>query len=99
MKAANQCSFRFVFGSIVRFLVCVRVQLEQNHWYGDLFLAGNVSLRCNFPAHVYGAHFFVALQNHRIEKTVGLEVTWTFSRQIFVSTFPGARDAGNRSTA
>ena len=38
LKAVCQCPSRFVFGSIVRVLECVRALLRQNHCSDELFL-------------------------------------------------------------
>ena len=67
-------------------------------WHQTLHSSA-VSLACQVPAHVWDTYLFVALDNHRFQKTTGREVTWNFSWQVFVSTFPCAHEADNRPNA
>ena len=49
-------------------------------------------------ARVNDTHLFLVLYNHRIEETVGLELTQHFLRQLLISAFPIAHEANHCST-
>ena len=58
-----------------------------------------LSLARKFSAHINDTDLFVALYNHWIEETVGLELTQNFLRQLLISAFPRAHEADHCSTA
>ena len=104
LKAVCQCSSRFVSGSIVRVPACVRVLLRQTCCSDDLFwhkssYCSRVSFACNFSTHVNDTHLFVALNDHWIQETVSLKMSQDFLRQVLITTFPSAHEAGHYSTA
>ena len=93
----DQCSPRFVSGSIVRVPRCVRALLRQIRCSDDLFLAQILTLFSRFVrVQLFNdTHLFVALKDDWIEETVSLKMTQDCLRQVLIT---GAHEADHYST-